>query len=298
MNKLITLAAAAGALLVVSGRSMPAAAQSAEEEVAKQTARQISDAISKRVGEDVGVVYAAPGAQGLATGSGEFLNSAWGTLTYNRVDFDGGTFGGSDGVNIFLGTVGYDHRFDNFIPGISVTGAIASVDDVSGSSDGATVSPYLGYIVNDWFFLNALVGVSLANSDIGGTESDSTGVFTEEDANVVWHDGNWLATGKVGHRYRHSRDHEDGFGSTDSDANTLLTGGKVGYRIDTVRPYVGAQYEYNLNIDEKDDDFLYLLVGFAMFADENFSMDLSGQAEVIDPDTTAYSVTWQGVYRF
>jgi hypothetical protein len=298
MYKFTTLAIAAGALAVLCNWSAPAAAQSAEEEVAKQTARQISDAISKRVGEDVGVVYAAPGAQGMATESGNFLDSAWGTLTYNRVDFEGGTFGGSDGVNIFLGTVGYDHRFDNFIPGISVTGAHAKVDDVRGSSDGATVSPYLGYVVNDWFFLNALVGLSLSNSDIGGTDSDSTGVFTEEDANVVWHDGNWLATGKAGHRYRHSRDHEDGFGSTDSDANTLLTGGKVGYKIDTVRPYVGAQYEYNFNVDEKDDDFLYLLIGFAMVAGPHFSMDLSGQAEVIDPDTTSYSVTWQGVYRF
>jgi hypothetical protein len=162
MYKFVTLAVAAGALLGLCSWSVAAFAQSAEEEVAKQTARQISDAISKRVGEDVGVVYAAPGAQGMATGSGEFLNSAWGTLTYNRVDFDGGTFGGSDGVNIFLGTVGYDHRFDNFIPGISVTGAHAKVDDVTGSSDGATVSPYLGYIVNDWFFLNALVGLSLS----------------------------------------------------------------------------------------------------------------------------------------
>jgi len=146
--------------------------------------------------------------------------------------------------------------------------------------------------------VNALVGVSLANSDIGGTDSDSLGVFTEEDANVVWHDGNWLATGKVGHRFQHSTDHEDGFGSTDSDANTLLTGGKVGYRIDTVTPYVGAQYEYTFNVDAEDQDFLYLMIGFAMVADENFSMDLSGQAEAIDPDTTAYSVTWQGVYRF
>jgi hypothetical protein len=298
MYKFVTLAIAAGAVLGSCSWSVPALAQSAEEEVAKQTARQISDAISKRVGEDVGVIYAAPGAQGMATGSGEFLNSAWGTLTYNRVDFDGGTFGGSDGINIFLGTVGYDHRFDNFIPGISVTGAHAKVDDVTGSSDGATVSPYLGYIVNDWFFLNALVGLSLSNSDIGGANSDSTGVFTEEDANVVWHDGDWLATGKVGHRFQHSRDHEDGFGSTDSDANTLLAGGKVGYTIDTVLPYLGAQYEYNFNVDQEDDDFLYLLIGFDMTVGPQFSMDLSGQAEVIDPDTTAYSITWQGVYRF
>src|SRR5215468_6265031 len=117
MYKLTTLAVAAGAFAALCNWSIPAAAQSAEEEVAKQTARQISDAISKRVGEDVGVVYAAPGAQGMATSSGEFLDSAWGTLTYNRVDFDRGTFGASDGVDIFLGTVGYDHRFDNFIPG-------------------------------------------------------------------------------------------------------------------------------------------------------------------------------------
>jgi hypothetical protein len=297
MRKLSTFAVAAGALLGTCNWALPAMAQSAEEEVAKQTARLISDAISKRVGDDVGVVYAAPGAQGMAAESADLENTVWGTITYNRVDFDGG-FGGANGVDIFLGTVGYDHRFDDFIPGISITGAIAGVDHISGTSDGATISPYLGYIINDWFFLNGLVGVSLANSNIGGADSDSVGVFTEEDANAVWHDGNWLATGKVGHRFRHSTDHEDGFGSTDSDANTLLAGGKVGYKIDTVRPYVGAQYEYNINVDEEDGDFLYLTLGFAMIAAPDFTMDLSGQAEVIDPDTTSYSVTWQGRYVF
>jgi hypothetical protein len=297
MYKFATLAVAAGALWGLCNWSVPAAAQSAEEEVAKQTARLISDAIAKRVGDDVGVVYAAPGSQGMVTATDDMLNTVWGTLTYNRVDFDGG-FGGSSGVDIFLATVGFDHRFDDFIPGISVTGAYANVDQTSGSSEGATVSPYLGYIVNDWFFLNGLVGVSMSNADIGGGDSDSLGVFTEEDANAVWHSGNWLVTGKAGHRFRHSRDHEDGFGSTDSDANTLLAGGKAGYRIDTVRPYVGAQYEYNFNVDAPDDDFVYLTVGFAMEAAPDFSMDLSGQAEVLDDETTSYNVTWQGRFRF
>jgi hypothetical protein len=232
MFKVATLAVAAGALMVLCGWSTPAAAQSAEEEVAKQTARLISNAIAERVGDDVEVVYAAPGTQGMVTQSSDMLNTVWGTMTYSRVDFDGG-FGGSSGVDIFLGTVGFDHRFDNFIPGISVTGAYANVDQTTGSSAGATVSPYLGYIVNDWFFLNGLVGVSMSNADIGGGDSDSVGVFTEEDANAVWHSGNWLVTGKAGHRFRHSRDHEDGFGSTDSDANTVLAGGKAGYRVDS-----------------------------------------------------------------
>ena len=298
MYKFATVAVAAGALLGLCNWSTPAAAQGAEEEVAKQTARLISDAISRRVGEDVGVVYAAPGTQGMATESADLLNTAWGTLTYNRVDVDGGFAGGGGGVDIFLGTVGYDHRFDAFIPGISVTGAIAGVDQVSGTSDTATISPYLGYIINDYFFLNALVGLSLGTSDIGGLDSDSTGVFTEEDANVVWRDGNWLATGKAGHRFRHTRSHADGFGSTDSDANTALVGGKIGYKIDTVRPYVGTQYEYNFNKDTEDKDFIYMLVGFAMDAAPDFTMDLSGQAEVLDTDTTSYSVTWQGRYKF
>src|SRR5882724_6341100 len=159
MYRLATLAAAAGALSCLCSWSMPAAAQSAEEEVAKQTARLISDAIAKRVGDDVGVVYAAPGTQGMASESADLLNTAWGTLTYNRVDVDGGFGGGGgSGVDIFLGTVGYDHRFDAFIPGISVTGSTAGLDQISGSSDTATISPYLGYVINDWFFLNALVG--------------------------------------------------------------------------------------------------------------------------------------------
>ncbi len=300
MRKLSTFVVAAGMLLGACHWSLPAAAQSAEEEVAKQTARLISDAIAKRVGDDVGVVYAAPGTEGMATESADLLNTAWGTLTYNRVDVDGGfgRGGGSSGIDIFLGTVGYDHRFDAFIPGISVTGATADVDNVSGNSDTATISPYLGYVFNDWFFVNGLVGLSLGSSDIGGLDSDSTGVFTEEDANFVWRDGNWLATAKAGHRFRHTTSHTDGFGSSDSDANTVLGGGKVGYKIDTVRPYVGAQYEYNFNKDAEDKDFVYLLVGFAMTATPEFTMDLSGQAEVLDTDTTSYSITWQGRYRF
>jgi hypothetical protein len=51
-------------------------------------------------------------------------------------------------------------------------------------------------------------------------------------------------------------------------------------------------------VDAPDDDFVYLTVGFAMEAAPDFSMDLSGQAEVLDEDTTSYSVTWQGRYRF
>jgi hypothetical protein len=65
-----------------------------------------------------------------------------------------------------------------------------------------------------------------------------------------------------------------------------------------VRPYVGAQYEYNFNNDAEDKDFVYLLVGFAMDAAPDFAMDLSGQAEVLDTDTTSYSITWQGRYKF
>ena len=244
MYKFATLAVAAGALWGLCNWSVPAAAQSAEEEVAKQTARLISDAISKRVGDDVEDVYAAPGTQGMVTKTDDMLNTVWGTLVYNRVDFDGGFGGGSIGADIFLVTVGYDHRFGDFIPGVSVTGAYATVDQTSGSSEGATISPYLGYIINDWLFVNGLVGLSMSNADIGGGDSDSVGVFTEEDINAVWRSGNVIATGKAGHRFRHSRDHQDGFGSTDSDANTALVGGKVGYQIDTVLPYVGAQYEY------------------------------------------------------
>ena len=35
-----------------------------------------------------------------------------------------------------------------------------------------------------------------------------------------------------------------------------------------------------------------------MTAAPDFTMDLSGQAEVLDTDTTSYSVTWQGRYKF
>jgi hypothetical protein len=51
-------------------------------------------------------------------------------------------------------------------------------------------------------------------------------------------------------------------------------------------------------VDAPDDDFVYLMVGFAMQAAPDFSMDLSGQAEVLDDETTSYNVTWQGRFQF
>src|SRR5262249_36935070 len=159
MRRFALLAAAVAALIGSAGWEHRAKAQSAEEEVARQTARLISDAIGRRVQEDVGVVYAAPPEQEAAPPE-ELLNTVWATATYNRIEFDDAP----GGIDIFLGTIGYDHKFGSFIPGISVTGSGFDVDDVDASGQGATVSPYAAYVFNDYFFVHGLVGFSVGSS--------------------------------------------------------------------------------------------------------------------------------------
>jgi hypothetical protein len=289
----IWFAAAAAALLL--GWQGPAQAQSSEEEVARQTARLISDAIGRRVGEDVDVVYApAKVEEEGAPPSEDLLNTVWATATYNRIDIDDGP----GGIDIFLGTVGYDHKFGSFIPGVSVTGAGAWVDDISGSSATATVSPYAAYIFNDYFFVHGIVGFSFGDSDIGGIDSESFGIFTEEDLNGVLKEGNWRLGGKVGHRFTYNEFDADGAPADDSTAHTLLAGAKVGYQVGIVTPYVGTQYEHLFPEEGEEDDFLYLYAGAAVDVTNTFSMDFTGQAEAINENTTSYSGTIQGRLKF
>jgi hypothetical protein len=292
----ISLAAAAFALLAGSfGWQGSAQAQSSEEEVARQTARLISDAIGRRVGEDVGVTYAPVKVEEeAAPPSEDLLNTVWATATYNRIEIDDGP----GGIDIFLGTVGYDRRFGSFVPGVSVTGAIADVDDISGSSGTATVSPYAAYIFNDYFFVHGIVGFSFGDSDIGGFDSESFGIFTEEDANVVYKTGNWRLGGKAGHRFTYNEFDPDGGPSDDATAHTLLAGAKVGYQVDIVTPYVGTQYEHLFPEEGEEDDFLYLYAGAAVDVTNTFSMDFTGQAEVVNENTSSYSGTIQGRFKF
>jgi hypothetical protein len=271
-----------------------AQAQSSEEEVARQTARLISDAIGRRVGEDVDTVYAPTTVEEEAAPGDDLLNTVWATVTYNRIDIDDGP----GGIDIFLGTVGYDRKFGSFIPGVSVTGAGAWVDDISGSSATATVSPYAAYIFNDYLFVHGIVGFSFGDSDIGGIDSESVGIFTEEDINGVLKEGNWRLGGKVGHRFTWNEFDPDGAPSDDSTAHTLLAGAKVGYQVGIVTPYVGTQYEHLFPEEGDEDDFLYLYAGAAVDVTDTFSMDFTGQAEAINEDTTSYSGTIQGRLKF
>lgn len=283
-----------GALLLAGSAN----AQSAEEEVARQTARLISEAISSRVGEDVGTVYGAPAAEEAGASPADLPNTVWGSLTYNRVDFDDG----GPGVDIFQTSIGFDHRFGNLIPGASITGSYATPDDVAGVDGGnlntVTISPYLAYIINDWLFANGLVGLSLGSFDNPLGDADTLGVFTQEEINAVFREGEWRFGAKAGHRFSYSEIDPDAGPSTDSTSHTLIAGGKVGYKFDMVTPYVGTQYEHLIPDAGDDDDFLYFYVGFKMDVVQEFSMDLSGQAEVVNDTTDSYKVTWQGRYRF
>lgn len=294
MRRFALLAAAVAVLIGAAGWQHRAKAQSAEEEVARQTARLISEAIGRRVQEDVAVVYAPPPVEEEAAPSEELLNTVWATATYNRIEFDDAP----GGIDIFLGTLGYDHKFGSFIPGISVTGSGFDLDDIDASGQSATISPYAAYIVNDYFFVHALVGFSLGSSEFLGIDSDSLGIFTEEDANLVFKEGNWRLSGKAGHRFTWNEFDSDIGPSEDSTAHTLLAGAKVGYQIDMVTPYGGAQYEHLFPEDGDEDDFLYLYAGLAVQATDRFSLDFTGQAEVVNDVTDSYSGTVQGRFRF
>ena len=209
--------------------SSVAFAQNAQEEVNKQIAKLIGDAISNRVSTK------ALDAVGQGAANAE-KNALWGSYTRLRVDFSGAGFNGDSRSNAYV--AGYDRDVtENFIAGVAVnyvdSGGSIGAFSIDAHSQG--ISPYLTYLFTKNIF--GIVRLDYNESSGGGFRIESYGAAAS--INGVYRSGDLVGKGRL----------ELGTNRSDAGAlggkqnTTLYSGdGELGYYFTpTVYGHVGLQ---------------------------------------------------------
>jgi uncharacterized protein with beta-barrel porin domain len=223
---------------------------------------------------------------GSNAGDGMMPMGAW--FNYGRSDFD----------NSFA-TMAYDGNRDSFLGGVDivpredvVVGIAFGYEDSDidtffnqgqQETDGFTVAPYVGALINETWSVDATFGYSWLDTSqfrtVPGTATrvnssvDSTRWFINGNVNGYWGIGNWLLGGRTGLLW--AQLDQDQFTESDStvisgqesELGTWYIAGDVSYQWRKFEPFAGLTYEYDFQLTEQavltgpqpsndDDDFL------------------------------------------
>lgn len=169
-------------------------------------------------------------------------------------------------------------------------------------SDGYTVAPYMAYLINDTFSVDAAFGYSSLENDTDrleiGTGStlaadfDSDRMFFSTNINAATTYNDWYLSGRVGYLYSHES--QDGYtetgstggagnrtvGERDVHISQIIVGGEAAYNFGKQEAYFGAAYVNDLSRgigrnagglpggvapDFDDDDEIQLNAGVRMY---------------------------------
>jgi outer membrane autotransporter protein len=131
------------------------------------------------------------------------------------------------------------------------------------SSNGWTIAPYAGYVLNRYFTMDVSAGYSFVDYDLrrtnaagatvtGGFESNRW--FISGALNGYYSVNKILLTGRLGYSY--TRESQDAFTESDTTANSsrdvtvgsIRIGGTVGYDLGKVQPYLTTTYVYDTQL--------------------------------------------------
>ncbi|MBI2256920.1 MAG: autotransporter outer membrane beta-barrel domain-containing protein [Proteobacteria bacterium] len=273
-----------------------------EKKIRDEVSCRVTDAISKRIGDDV-----TSDIEGMPdTG---YTNSVWLTPSYTNITSDNGSLiekaGSEFSTDLWTIPFGIDHRFgDNFFLGISGAYANSATDidikdggpDSDFYADTFTVSPYIAYRFANYFFATGMFSYAYTDGkstadDTDDVDADSQTFSGELALNAAAPVGDFILKGKAGWRYSYTEllDFE-AEGDDDSDAHTAVGSFEVGYNLDPFVPYLGVQYEHVFpenvpEVDEGDQDFLYLSGGVRGRVNDWLSLGAGVRAEVVNQET-------------
>lgn len=213
-----------------------------------------------------GVNVAGQG-RGLGTGSaaagGGNRWNLWAAASYNRVGSSFQPLQTSGNIGVL--SAGLDYRVNNnFLVGAALAGdrSRTSLNYVAGggnlSGDGLTLAPYLAYVFNRSWALDATVGYGRSTYDIsgGGSTGSFRGTRTFGSVGLNYSQqlagSRWQVTGRGSLLTLSSRSgsftaSNGAFSdSTSSDLTQLRLGGQMAYAAGQVTPYFGLTYIYDV----------------------------------------------------
>lgn len=284
MSKLRVIGVAAGVMMLATP-TLAATTNTAEApstsvtsgQVVRQMSSQTSGGIGTRVGSFLGPqVLAEQGADGeraalfadgplgtgMAAGGGDGRLGVWVAGGWSQIEDDlSSTAYDGDVYNVL---VGGDYQFnDRFLGGLALGYESGDIDTKfnTGSieSDGFTIAPYAGYVLNRYLTVDVSGGFTFANYDMSRTPA--AGVVTGSTDGDRWFVGGNLNAyyavnrvtlgGRVGYLY--TKESQDAFTESNGTAiakndisiGQFRVGGTVGYQLGKVEPYVTGTYVYD-----------------------------------------------------
>ncbi len=201
---------------------------------------------------------------GMAAGGGDgrlgvWVSGGWSQIEdeLNSTAFDG---------NLYNVLVGGDYQFnDRFLGGVALGYESGDIDTSYNTgnieSDGFTIAPYAGYVLNRYLTLDVSGGYTFADYDMvrnpaagapvtGSTEGDRW--FLGGNLNGYYAINRVTIGGRLGYLY--TKEEQDSFtesngtviGQNDISIGQFRVGGTVGYSLGKVEPYVTGTYVYDV----------------------------------------------------
>ena len=205
-----------------------------------------------------------PLGSGMAAGGGDGRLGVWVSGGWSQIEdelsstaFDG---------NLYNVLVGGDYQFnDRFLGGVALGYESGDIDTSYNTgnieSDGFTIAPYAGYVLNRYLTLDVSGGYTFADYDMvrnpaagapvtGSTEGDRW--FVGGNLNGYYAINRVTLGGRVGYLY--TKEEQDAFtesngtaiGQNDISIGQFRVGGTVGYSLGKVEPYVTGTYVYDV----------------------------------------------------
>lgn len=255
IKKIIGLAIVSTLLASVSAR-----ADQEQDEVNKQIAKLIGDAISTRVAAD-----AAPESNGKPP------NSAYGDYSHIGVHVSGF----SSNTNLILG--GYDREIT---PNLVLGAAVTYNHTGSSNVDAWSITPYAAYRFNESFFAIGRIGYSETNGD----NFDSHATSVAASINGVHDFGSAYVQGRleIGGNESRTKTSSPFFGnSSTSNRTTTYTGdAEVGYHFEEgLKGFAGLQLQSS---DEKNSYEAFARVGLEKEFNKTAAVGIKYETNVDD----------------
>jgi len=202
-------------------------------------------------------------AFGLAAGNPSAQWNFWGSVNNDKNKYDRGSYVDAAAAirnnrydtNVTNIVVGGDYQLSPTVAG----GLSAAFDNSSGtgesflagvsqgiaaqSTNGYTVAPYVGWLINQDWSLDATLGFGKVKTNSDGITGKADRLFYGTNVNYVTYNGNWQLTGKGS--YLHG---EEKSGNLTNGVGALMAGTATTNKIDQLRVQAQAGYWMNDNV--------------------------------------------------
>lgn len=215
-------------------------------------------------GPEHGALFANTGplGSGMAAGGGDGRLGLWVSGGWSNIEDD--LLSTAYDGNLYNVLFGGDYQFnDRLLAGVALGYESSNIDTKfntgSVESDGFTIAPYAGYVLNRYFTIDVSGGVTFSEYDMSRTatggivtgNTDATRWFAAGGVNAYYAINRVTLGGRMGYSY--VRENMDGFVESDTtsytDADVTIgqfrLGGTVGYQLGKVEPYMTTTYVYD-----------------------------------------------------